>query len=93
MAAAVVLFLVFSTGRAQKGDVAPAQETLIQSPAQAVPATPSSPQEDPGDDRKPAASPVRRGLKKTPSPPRDDAKRKRQDIIETPGTNPKMTQY
>jgi hypothetical protein len=94
IAAAAVLFLVFSSGGVQKPvEVAPTQETLIQSPTQAVPATPSTPQEDPADDRKTAGNPVRRGLKKSPPPQGEDAKRKRQDIIETPGKNPKMTQY
>jgi hypothetical protein len=94
VAATAVLFLVFSSGSVQKPvEATPAQETLIQSPTQAVPATGSSPQEDPADDRKQAGNPVRRGIKKSPPPPGDDAKRKRQDIIETPGKNPKMTQY
>jgi len=95
VAAALVLFLVFSSGGTQKtGDVAPAQDTLIQSPAHTVPpATVASPTDEPSDDRKPAAVPVRRGLKKSPPAGSEDGKRKRQDIIETPGKNPKMTQY
>ena len=94
IAASLVLFLVFSsTGTHRGGDLAPAQETLIQTPTQTVPSTSTAPQEDPGDDRKPAGNPVRRGLKKTTPNTSDDGKRKRQDIIETPGKNPKMTQY
>ena len=94
IAASLVLFLVFSsTGTHQGGDLAPAQETLIQTPTQTVPSTSTTPQEAPGDDRKPAGNPVRRGLKKATPNTGDEGKRKRQDIIETPGKNPKMTQY
>ena len=94
LAAALVLFLIFSSGRTQKGsDIGPAQDTLIQSPDHTVPATSTSPQDEPADDKRPVSSPVRRGLKKAPPTSADDGKRKRQDIIETPGKNPKMTQY
>jgi len=94
IAASLVLFLIFSSGRAQKGrDIAPAEQTLIQAPTQPVPAPSASPQDEGGDDRRPSGVPVRRGLKKPPSNSGDDSKRKRQDIIETPGKNPKMTQY
>src|SRR5262245_32755156 len=95
IAASLVLFLVFSSGGTQKtrGDMAPAQDTMIQSPAHTVPTTAATPQDEPADDRRQAASPVRRGAKKPPTGTGDDGKRKRQDIIETSGKNPKMTQY
>jgi hypothetical protein len=94
IAASLVLFLVFSSAGSPKGgDITPAQQTLIQSPTQSVPATTSMSPQGEGDDRKPAANPVRRGLKRTAPNQSDDSKRKRQDIIETPGKNPKMTQY
>ena|SRR5215469_9594642 len=95
IAASLVLFLIFSSGGVQRtgGDMAPAQDTLIQSPAHTVPTTAATPQDEPADDRRPAASPVRRTSKKPPPNTADDGKRKRQDIIETSGKNPKMTQY
>jgi len=95
IAASLVLFLVFSSGGAQRtgGEMAPAQETLIQSPAHTVPTTAATPQDEPVDDRRPAGGQVRRTSKKPPPNAGDDGKRKRQDIIETSGKNPKMTQY
>jgi hypothetical protein len=94
IAASLVLFLVFSSGNTQKGaDIAPSQETLIQSPTNTVPATSASPQDEPADDRRSAAGSVHRSPRKSPPTAGDDGKRKRQDIIETPGKNPKMTQY
>jgi len=94
VAAALVLFLVFSSGGTQKGtNIGPAQDTLIQTPDHTVPAASTSPQDEPADDKRPVTGPPRRGLKKAPPTSSDDGKRKRQDIIETPGKNPKMTQY
>jgi len=95
IAASLLLFLVFSSGGVQKtgGGMAPAQETLIQSPTHAVPTPAASPQDEPVDDRKPAAGQVKRTSKRPPPGTADDGKRKRQDIIETSGKNPKMTQY
>jgi hypothetical protein len=94
LAAGLVLFLVFSSGNTQKGsNTSPAQDTLIQTPDHTVPAASTSPQDEPADDKRPVTTPVRRGLKKAPPNSADEGKRKRQDIIETPGKNPKMTQY
>jgi hypothetical protein len=96
LAASLVLFLVFSSGGTQQkggSQVTPAQDTLIQTPGQTVPTTSAGPQEDSANDRRAASNPVRRGAKKTSTNAGDDGKRKRQDIIETPGKNPKMTQY
>ena len=94
LAASLVLFLVFSSGGASKGrDIGPAQDTMVQTPDHAVPAPSASPQDEPADDKRPTTSSSRRGLKKPPPTSGDDGKRKRQDIIETPGKNPKMTQY
>ena len=94
IAASIVLFLVFSSGGAPKGgNITPAQETLTQNPAQTVAPPQAKPPDEPVDDKRPATSPVRHGLKKAPPNAGDDGKRKRQDIIETSGKNPKMSQY